>query len=170
MADAKHIRAIFDDFPAFKQALGSLQASGFERYEAYGPVNLEEISPLMPRRGSAVRAFATIGAVIGLVLFFYMCIATSLIYALIVGGKPPVSNVPFVVVGYEGTILLGAVGAFFGVLILARLLRHDVPSGYDVRFSGDSFGIDVEVVSDRHDEVVRLLENAGAVEVIETDE
>lgn len=165
--DARLIRAKFNKFEAFERALGSLKSAGEQDYEAYGPINLEELAPLMPRKGSPIRGIATVAAIIGLALFFYMCIASSLIYDLIVYGKPSWSNVPFVIPGYEGTILFGAFGAFIAVLILARLFIQKPPPEYDVRFSGDLFGIVVSCGAERCAKIRELLQDAGAVEIDE---
>ncbi len=176
----------FEDFDAFKRALGSLQVSGVPDYEAYGPVNLDELGPLMParmiprsfketvveiltgRNVSPVRGVATVGAITGLCLFFYMAVATSNIYKLIVGGKPPVSRVPYVVIAYEGTILLGAIAAFVATLYYARLIfgRQAMPE-YDPRFSGDLFGVGASCAPEQVESTMELLRNAGAVEVYE---
>ena len=56
-----------------------------------------------------------------------MCITTSLIYGLVVGGKPPVPNVPFIIPAYEGTNLFGSVAAFAGCLLYARSGAHICP-------------------------------------------
>jgi len=164
------VRGEFQDFDAFKRALSSLQANRFDDYEAYSPVNIEDLGELMPRKGSLVRGISTGGALIGLGLFFYMCVATSLIYKLIVGGKPPVSNVPFVVVTYEGTILLGSIAAFVGAIILARLLHAEPVAGYDLKYSGDTFGIDIRCDINRLDEARKILKDAGATEIREEEQ
>ncbi|MBI2842328.1 MAG: DUF3341 domain-containing protein [Armatimonadetes bacterium] len=159
------IKARFDDYGNFRRALSALKNAGFQEYEAYGPTNLDDIGPLMPSRRSIVRGVATTGALIGLTTFFYVCVATSLIYNLIVGGKPPVSNVPFVIVGYEGTILLGAMAALFSVLTLAKLSSSEPPVDHDPRLTGDTFGIDVITDEERREEVVEILRSAGATEI-----
>lgn len=164
------VRGEFQEFDAFKRALGSLQANRFDDYEAYGPVNLEDLGELMPRKGSIVRGISTGGTIIGLGLFFYMCVATSLIYKLVVGGKPPVSNVSFVIVTYEGAILLGAIAAFLGGIILARLLYAGPVAGYNPRYSGDTFGIGIRCDISRLDEVKGILKDAGATEIREEDQ
>jgi hypothetical protein len=52
---------------------------------------------------------------------FALCIYTVLRYPLIVGGKPVVSILPFVVIAFELTILLGSLATFAGFLLNARL-------------------------------------------------
>jgi len=164
-----NIRAIFDDYGPFVDALRTLKGSGVKDYEAYGPIDLAEIEDLMPRRGSSVRAWATAGALFGLASFWFMCVASSLIYSLVTGGKPPVSNVPFIIVSYEGTILLGAISAFIAVLIVARLRSKRPPPVYDKIFSGDCFGIVVRCDPEERERVANLLTKSGAIEINELE-
>lgn len=161
------VRGVFDDWDTFREVLRSLKETRGRGYTAYGPVNLQEIEELMPERSSFVRGWSTSCALIGLVTFLAMCITTSLIYNLIVGGKPPISNLPYVIPTYEGTILFGGIGAFVAGLIYARIRGRPLPADYDVRFSSDSFGIDVECRPEELDRMTNLLKDAGAVEIYE---
>jgi hypothetical protein len=161
------IKAVFDSREKLVSALTALQASHMDNYKAYGPTNLEDLAGLMPRKGSPIRFFSTSGALIGLGLLFYMCVTTSLIYNLIVGGKPPWSNVPYLIPAYEGTILVGSFGAFGAVLIYAGLRVRRPEPGYDIRFSGDCYGVVVYCMPERRDEALTILRNAGAMEIDE---
>ena len=167
MADTKLIRARFDDYSAFEQALKALKASSITQYDAYGPVNLTELEEYMPHKGSAVRISATAWALIGMASFFFLCVLASLVFPLVVGGKPPVSRVPFVVVTYEGTILLGALATVAAVVLLARLAPWEPPSDYDPRFSSDTYGVDIHCTPRACKEAIELMKNAGAVEIDE---
>lgn len=160
-------RAKYSDYQPFADALRALKDSDFRQYEAYGPVELAELEDLMPKQGSPVRVWATVGAIVGLVSFWLMCVASSLIYSLIVGGKPPISNVPFVIVSYEGTILLGAIAAFIAILVVARLRARRLPRIYDSSFSGDCFGIMVRCAPEERKKVTDLLIHCGAIEIDE---
>jgi molybdopterin-containing oxidoreductase family membrane subunit len=122
----------------------------------------------MPRKGSPVRIIATLGAITGLVSFFLMCVLSSLLYRLITGGKPPVSRVPFVILAYEGTILLGALAAFLGFLAITRLYPAKRPEAHDEAVTGDTFGIRVTCPPDQKEAVVDILKDAGAVEINES--
>jgi len=52
-----------------------------------------------------------------------------------------VSLIPFCVIGFEGTILLGTLGNFAGMLFNSRLGRVPVPEDYDPRLSRDRYGM-----------------------------
>ena len=162
------VRGRFDDYGVFVKALHALQESGRREYEAYGPTSLVEVEDLMPRKEShPVRITATIGALFGMVSFWLMCGISAGIYSIVVGGKPPWANVPYVVPVYEGTILCGALGAFIAVLILMRARPRKPAKEYDTRFSGDQYGIDVNANPGDRQMVIDLLAGAGAAEVEE---
>lgn len=165
MSERITLQARYENYDAFKRGLERLKDSRFKDYTAYGPTNLKEIEDLMPSQFSLVRGVATIGAITGLALFWIMCITTALIYALVVGGKPPVSNVPYIIPAYEGTILLGSIGAFFAILLFAALGPRRAPTDYNPRFSGDSYGIEVHCRPHERTQVEEILYRAGAVEV-----
>lgn len=167
MAPMRRLRGRFEDYQAFEAGLTALRDHRHALYEAYGPSNLAELEDLMPRQGSAVRISATAWAVIGLGFFFFLCVLTSMIYALVVGGKPPVSRIPYVIVAYEGTILLGALGTIAAVLILAKLGLHEPPADHDRRVTGDSFAIELTCPQKQCEQFTQLLKGAGAVEVVE---
>jgi len=161
------IRGVFDDWDAFKDALRTLKQARGSGYTAYGPVNLNEVQDLMPEKSSYVRGWSTLGAASGLATFFLMCVLTSMIFDLVVGGKPPVSRVPYVIPTYEGTILFGAIFAFVAGLIYAWVGLRPLPAGYDARFSGDAFGVEITCDPAEREAMSGLLRDSGAVEVYE---
>jgi len=170
MSHTACVMARFEDYESFVDALRSLKASGQYHYEAYGPTNLVDLEDLMPSQGSGVRIWATAGALIGMATFWLMCALSSLIYNIYVGGKPPVSNIPFVIPAYEGTILCGAIGAFIAVAFSVRFSPRRPSAEYDTRFSGDSYGIAVHCAGREREDVAKLLQDKGALgagEVVE---
>ena len=155
----------FEDFGRFERALKVFKEAGVRNYSAYGPVSLVELDHLLPWRPSLVNWFAYAGAIAGLVTFYLMCRLSSLLFDLITGGKPAISNVPFVVVTYEGTILLGAIGAFIGVIFLARLARPRMEKPAGSRYTGDSFGIEGPCTFVERGWVVSVLTQCQADEI-----
>jgi len=165
MSDKVRVRAKFENLQGLEDSLRKLKGMGIRHYETYAPVSIKHLEELMPDRGSTVRLWATIGAILGLVSFWVMSSKASLIFPLVVGGKPPVSNVPFVVVMYEGTILLGSIAAFISGIVLARLWPRKPPSMYDPKWSGSEFGIEVECKDEEKGHVLELLKASGAVDL-----
>ena len=161
------LRAIYDDMEKLAAGLKALKDSGMWEYEAYGPTSLDNVQDLMKGKGSKVRMLTYVGGIAGLVFFWYMCMASSLVFKLVTGGKPAISNVPFIVVGYQGAIFVASVAAFLGVLVFARLGRKKTPAEYDSRFSGTDFGIVVHIRPEDRNRAADILRASGAVEINE---
>ena len=56
-------------------------------------------------------------------------------------GKPVVSLIPFLIVGFEFTILFSVLGNILGMFALARLPQSGDLQHYDERCSGEHFGV-----------------------------
>jgi hypothetical protein len=147
------------------RALRELKAEGHAQLTVYSPVPRHELDEVLAKKESPVRMFTLVGGLTGVSFGFFYAIATSLDWPLVVGGKPVVSLPPFVVIGFETTILLGALATVAGMLLNAKLPRFARAPGYDPRFSCDkigivSFGGPAQLVAAR-----AILERAGAEEV-----
>lgn len=122
-------------------ALRELRAKGVENLTVYSPVPHHDIEAVLDQPESPVRMFTLVGGLTGCAFGFFYAIATSLDWALVVGGKPIVSIPPYVVLGFECTILFGALATVAGMLLNSRLPKLRRAAGYDPRFSNDKFGI-----------------------------
>jgi hypothetical protein len=111
-----------------------------------------------------VRLFTLVGGLTGCTAGFAMAIWMNLDWPLLVGGKPMASVPAFVVLGFELTVLIGALSSVLGVVLLALLLRNK-GAAYDPRFSDDRIGIFVPAAGDQARAVEELVRTAGAVEV-----
>ena len=121
-------------------------------------------SPPQPRaRGGArapvspVRLFTLIGGLTGCTAGFAMTDLDVHDWPLLVGGKPIAPIPPFVVIGFELTILLGALSTVVGVILLSMLLRH---SGRHLRPA-------LQRRPDRHLRARRARAGAGAREAVQ---
>jgi molybdopterin-containing oxidoreductase family membrane subunit len=142
MSEGRWITAVFADPAAFGRALVALREAGIIRLRAYSPVGLEEFDDLLPSR-SPVRWFSLAAGFTGAFLGYWLCIGSSFLYNLIVGGKPVVSWIPFTVIGFELTILTSALVTVASVLVYSRLYPRETAPEYDPEFSSDRFGIAV---------------------------
>ena len=147
------------------RALRELKARGFTHLTVYSPVPRHELDEVLAKPESPVRRFALVGGLTGVSFGFFYAIATSLDWPLIVGGKPIVSLPPYVVIGFETTILIGALATVAGMLLNAKLPRLSRSPGYDPRFSSDKIGIVAFGGPAQLESAREILGAAGAEEV-----
>jgi Ni/Fe-hydrogenase subunit HybB-like protein len=135
------VLAVFAEREPLLAALRRMRASPFTRLETYSPVRLHEAEEILGRGRSPVRYWTLAGALLGCAGGFGLAIGSTLVNNLMAGGKPPVSILPFCIVGFEGTVLLGTLANLAGVLYHARLGRPRLPAWYDERFTRDRYGL-----------------------------
>ena len=158
------VLAAFAHVDAAVDAIRALRAKGFRKLVVYSPAPNHEIMEALEQGVSPVRLFTLIGGLTGCTAGFAMTIWMSYDWPLIVGGKPIASIPPYVVIGFELTILLGALFTVAAVALFSVLMgKRGVP--YDPRFSDDQIGIFVPAPADQLGPVEQLLRSAGAVEV-----
>lgn len=146
-------------------AIKRLKEAGYQDLQSLSPVPHHTIDEALEKPSSPVRIFTLIGGLLGSTTGFVLTIATSLHYPLITGGKPIVSIPPFLIIVFELTILFGGLLTLGGMLWSARLPRMHIGPAYNPRFSEDRFGLWVGCMDTQYEEVIRLLESAGAEEV-----
>jgi Ni/Fe-hydrogenase subunit HybB-like protein len=167
--DVKHERggilALFDAPELLQRAIESLRGTVFDRFETYAPIHLESAARSSGRAVSPVRLWTLFGALAGIAGGFALAAGTASVNMLVVGGKPPVSFIPFCIVGFEGGVLLGSIANLAGLIVHARLGRFDPPPWYDPRFSVDRYGLFVACAPETSSEAASLLEGASPEEV-----
>lgn len=148
---------------AATDAIRALKAQGHTDLTVYTPAPNHEIEEALDHPVSPVRLFTLIGGLTGCAAGFAMTIWMSNDWPLLVGGKPIASVPPYVVIGFELTILLGALSTVAGVIVMSFLNRRKAP--YRERFSDDLIGVFVPCRPDQASAVEGLLKRAGSVEV-----
>jgi hypothetical protein len=156
--------ASFAHIDAAVDAIRALRAMGLRDLVVYSPAPNHEIEEALNHRVSPVRLFTLIGGLTGCTAGFAMTIWMSYDWPVVVGGKPIASIPPYVVIGFELTILLGALITVAAVGLFSVLMgKRGV--AYDPRFSDDQIGIFVAAPDDQRAAVEQLMRSAGAVEV-----
>jgi hypothetical protein len=128
-------------------------------------MNSHEIEAATLPEKSPVRRFTLAGGIMGCTFGFALAILCSLDYPMRVSAKDVVSVPAFIVIGYECTILFGALATLAAMFHFCRLPDIFRKVGYDERFSIDRFGLVVGCESKQLDDVKSKLLNAGAEEV-----
>jgi hypothetical protein len=136
-----------------------------ERLVVYTPTSVHQLHDELESRKSPVRYFTLAGALTGLFGGFFVAIWSSMKWGLITGGKPIVSSPPFIVVGFEMTILFGALATLIGLIITNHFPNYRVANSYDERFSRDKFGIAVRIAEEEKQAYEDILQSTGAEEI-----
>jgi hypothetical protein len=165
-AKAQGVVGVFSQVEALVAAVRELRRQGIEIGDVYSPVHHAELTDLLRPGPSPVR-FATFGgAAAGLLSGLGLALLTTSVWELTVGGKPHYSLVPYMVVGFELTILVGALATLAGLLIAAGLPARSFPDpAYRPEFSADRLGIWVAGPEGKLEQAREVLEQCGAVEV-----
>ena len=132
---------------------------------AYSPVPDHALDQALHVPVSPVRLFVLVGGLLGCAAGFAFPIYTVLDWPMITGGKPLISIPAFVVIAFEMTILLGAIGGMVGFLMLSGLPRLFGRPAPDPRFTNDMTGIAVTCTGDHAAAVRACLDRHDAVEI-----
>lgn len=157
--------AVFSNAGRLVEAAKHCCDGGFQVMETFSPVKIAALDTVLKQPKSPVRIFTLVGALCGLAGGFWLATGTALVNRLIVGGKPVVALIPFCVIGFEGTILLGSVFNLIGLVIFARLFKLKTAPYYDPRFSRDKFGLLVSCNASEVDRLRELLAPADPEEI-----
>lgn len=161
---ASGLVASFIHVDAAVDAIRALRAKGYRNLVVYTPAPNHEIEEALEHGVSPVRLFTLIGGLTGCTAGFAMAIWMSYDWPLVVGGKPIASIPPYVVIGFELTILMGALSTVAAVALFSILMgKRGTP--YDPRFSDDMIGVFVPTTADQLGPIEQLLRSAGAMEV-----
>ncbi|MES2125057.1 MAG: DUF3341 domain-containing protein [Gemmatimonadota bacterium] len=155
----------FEHIDAACDAIRGLKASGHTDLTVYSAAPNHELEAAIGDKISPVRMWTLIGGLTGCTAGFSMTIWMAREWPLLVGGKPIAAIPAFVVLGFELTILVGALATVAGIVILS-MMRSLKGRPFDPRFSDDRIGVFVPCSADKAAEVERTLTDAGSVEVL----
>jgi Ni/Fe-hydrogenase subunit HybB-like protein len=122
-------------------AIRGLKNSPWTFKRVHSPIPSSIIMGALGLKKSRVGWFTLAGGISGFLSGFAMAAFAATRWNLIVGGKPVVAWVPFVIVGFEFTVLFAVLGNVAGLLTQTGLPQFDPPEGYDPGCSADRFGV-----------------------------
>jgi Protein of unknown function (DUF3341) len=157
--------AAFSELDSAVHAIEDLRKQDYRDISVFTPTPRHELEEAMTPPQSNVRLFTLIGGLMGLSFGYWIPIWISDYWPLVVGGKPVASWVPYTIIGFELTVLIGSLSTVFGLFALSRIPRLTLTVGYDARFSHGTFGVWVAAGPDRAPQAAELLRKNGAVEV-----
>jgi molybdopterin-containing oxidoreductase family membrane subunit len=137
-------RRVLGVFPDEKEAVAAIRAMAQEPWKldrVHSPFPSHSIMDALGVKTSRVGYFTLAGGILGFIAGFALAVFTATQWNLIVWGKPVVAWIPFVIVGFEFTILFSVLGNVLGLLVLGDLPDFEGLEHYDPRCSGEHFGI-----------------------------
>ena len=127
----------------------------------HSPFPSHKIFDALKLKKSPVGWFTLAGGILGFFTGFSLAIYTALEWKLIIWGKPIIAWIPFVIVGFEFTILFSVLGNVLGLLALGGLPDFKGLKQYDPRCSGGHFGIVATCTEEEQDQVIEFFQNQG---------
>jgi hypothetical protein len=147
-------------------AVTKLKKRGFDDIETYSPAPFPEIDEAMDPKPSLVRLFTLVGGLTGVVTGFALQLWMSWDWEIKIAGKPFASIPPYVIIGFELTILFGGLLTFLGMLLAGKLYpTFKLDDHYSPRFSAEEFGVVVKCGDRDVAEIDALLRAQSAKEV-----
>lgn len=147
------------------EAIDDLRKEQFDDITVFMPTPRHEFEHALGHGPSRVRLFTLIFGLAGITFGYWIPVWISDYWPIVVGGKAVVTWVPFTILGFEVTVLVGGLMTVFAMFGLAHIPRLTTTVGYDPRFSGGHFGIWVVTDANRLDAAADLLKRHGAEEV-----
>ncbi len=169
MSSERAVLGIFAYVDDLLNCLRRLRDGKFNIRSVFSPLRLREIQEILGMKPSIVRWITLIGGILGGTSLVGLAVYAHLSFNLITSGKPVLPMVPWVIVLFEGTVLLAAISSVIAWIVTGGLPRlrykRGQSAGYDPRFSEDRFGILVACTDGERADIIRILREAGAEEV-----
>jgi len=141
MPSEQHVMGLFTDENQAVSAIEDLKHSSYKLQKIHSPFPSHKILGVLGLKKSKVGYFTLTGGILGFVTGFALAIYTATQWNLVISGKPVVALVPFVIVGFEFTVLFAIFGNVIGLLTQMRLPNLTQPEHYDPRCTGRHFGV-----------------------------
>jgi hypothetical protein len=163
--------AEFETAPAVHRACERVRDAGYTRWDAHAPFAVHGLDKAMGLKRSRLPFIALAaglgGAGAAMLLQWFI---SAVDYPLVISGKPFFSWPSFVPVTFEFGVLMAAIGAVLGMLLLNRLPQLYHPLFHSRRFeraTDDRFFISIEARDPRFDRLktAEFLKELGAVHV-----
>lgn len=161
MATDTYVMGIFNTEDQAVTAVDALKTSSWPLRRVHSPIPSHKLADAAEIKKSMAGWYTLIGGIIGFFTGFALAIFTAVRWELIVSGKPIIAYVPFVIVGFEFTVLFAIFGNLIGFLHQTKLPRMANLEQYDPRCSGEHFGVLASCKPDQHADLSELFRRSG---------
>lgn len=161
MAVEQYVVGLFKNGDGAASAVEALGNSPWKLDRVHSPFPEHGITEALRVKKSRVGYFTLGGGILGFLLGFALSIYTATQWNLIVSGKPVVALIPFLIIGFEFTILFSVLGNIIGFLTLARLPDFKGLNHHDAACTGDRFGIVATCAAGEEEGLIAFFEKQG---------
>ena len=161
MSVERHIMGLFKDEDQVVDAINKLKQTSYKFIRVNMPLPSHKIMAALKVKKSLVGWFTLGGGIFGFLGGFALAIYTAIQWELIVSGKPIIAIIPFIVVGFEATILCAVFGNILGLVTQSRLPNYKLLQHYDPRCSGEHFGILASCAAEQQDGLKDFFQQQG---------
>jgi molybdopterin-containing oxidoreductase family membrane subunit len=137
----RYIMGLFRDDARAAEVVRDLPAKGYKVIRVHSPVPSQGLFDALKVKPSLVGWLTLVGGIIGFFSGFALAAFTAQRWEIVVSGKPILAWVPFVIVGFEFTVLFAVFGNVIGLLLMMKLPNFKGMKYYDPRCSGDHYGV-----------------------------
>ncbi|MBW2367732.1 MAG: DUF3341 domain-containing protein [Deltaproteobacteria bacterium] len=169
MAHKRRIMGVFQDETQAAHTVKAMADAPWRIESVHSPIPSTRLAKAAGTQTSKVGYFTLVGGIIGFISGFTLAAFTASRWELIVSGKPVMAWIPFVIVGFEFTILVAVLGNVIGLMTQARIPDWKPLTHYDARCSGDHYGVLASCKPEDEDDLIRFIQsNGGEARVYET--
>jgi hypothetical protein len=155
------IMGLFPDEQRTASTIDAMAGYPWKIDQVHTPFPSHKISAALKLKKSPVGWFTLVGGILGFFTGFSLAIYTAIEWKLIVWGKPVIAWFPFVIVGFEFTILFSVFANVLGLVVLGGLPDYQGLNKYDPRCSAQHFGIVVSCDKSEQGKVEEFFANQG---------
>lgn len=141
MNPEKQVLALFRDESLTAAAVEALVKTSWKVKDVHSPIRSDRLLKALKVKKSTVGYFTLAGGIIGFFGGIGLAMYTGLQWSLIVSGKPVVAWIPYIIVGFEFTVLFAVLGNIVGLVTQTRLPEYRGMRTYDPVCSGEHYGI-----------------------------
>ena len=141
MDSPTYIMGLFKDEDRAAAAVTALAESPFKLHQVHSPIPSHKLSHALKQKKSRLGWFTLAGGITGLITGFLLAVYCATQWNIIVSGKPVIAILPFVIVGFEFTILFAVFGNVIGMMTQMDLPNYDGLEIYDPKCTGEHFGV-----------------------------
>ena len=142
-------------------AILALEETPWRVKEVHSPFPSPRLGEALRLKKSPVGWFTLAGGICGFFAGVGLAVYTAVQWNLIIWGKPVVAWIPFVIVGFEFTILFAVFGNVIGLIVFGGLPEFGNLKRYDPACSGGRFGIVVSCGEKEQDRVAAFFRERG---------